>query len=326
MVSLSGIKGQSSAISFLRSILSSGRIRNTLLFSGPEGVGKFTSAKAFVMALLCRNRDKAGEDACTSCSTCHRVDTFNHPDVLWIKQEKNSLVKIDSIRATRESLALRPYESERNVCVIENAHMMTEEAQNALLKLLEEPPAHSLIILITSKKELLLRTVRSRSLDVRFSPIPLADTEAILAELKPDLDKESRYFFVNLSQGSPGKAIQMIDEGYLNEKESLIMFFNSALDDKKVPYFDWEGKNKDKLIEDIELAIMFFRDIVFGKVNLEEMILDKKIINSSMYKFFRKYKLDKLCKIMTQLVSLKNDLTRGVNPRLVIQALPYVLI
>ncbi|MFC1548397.1 DNA polymerase III subunit delta' [Candidatus Omnitrophota bacterium] len=324
MVLLKDIKGQDNAVRYLARSMSSGRIAGSYLFSGPRGVGRGLTAKAFIAALICGNKDTQG-NVCGLCPACKRIDTLEHPDILWISPGKNKKIKIEEIRNVKEALSLKPFESPVNVCVIEDAHMMTREASNALLKVLEEPPGHSIIILITNKKELLLETVISRCMEVRFRPMPVSEAKDIIMELVKDTDEEMAYFLAYFSQGSPGRALEMIDEGLLERKDDLIGIIDNIVKERNPSCLNWDQENRDVLLEDLEMLIMFFRDMVMGKEGVNAAVIDEDLFDTEMYRFFEKYQAGKIYDIVEKLVNMKWALVGNVNPKLVAQALPGIL-
>ena len=318
------IKGQNNAVRYLINSLSSGRIASSYLFSGPEGVGRASTAKAFIAAIICPEKAQADE-ACGRCPACRRLDALKHPDIIWIKPQKNGSIKINEIREVKNVLSLKPYESTISACVIEDAHMVTPEASNALLKVLEEPPGDSLLILVTSKKELLLETVVSRCAEVRFHSLSVSDTKDIITALGADIGEKSAYFLSYFSQGSPGRALKMIEEGVLRRKDDLIALVDSIVKEDDPSCLNWTEENKDLLLEDLEMLIMFFRDIALGKEALEKIVLDKDIIDTEMYSFFKAYSIDKIYGIMERLINMKLALAGNANPKLIAQALPGML-
>jgi len=323
MILLRDVRGQDNAVRYLLGNLSSGRIAGSYLFYGPRGVGRALSAKAFIMALVCP--DKAGEvEACASCSTCRRINTLEHPDVTWIKPEKNKAIKIDEIRKVKEMLNLKPYEASFGVCVIEFAHMMTIEAFNALLKVMEEPPGHSLMILITNKKELLPQTVVSRCTEVGFRPVPASDTKNIIMA-GSDVSEETAGFLAHFSQGSPGRAMEMIEEGFEERKKDLIGMIDNIAGEKTPSCLNWNSEDKNRLFEDLEMLVMFFRDVAMGKEALKDLVLDKDIAGTEIYRFFGKYSMEKIYGIVERLIKMKLALAGNVNPKLVAQALPGMI-
>lgn len=324
MVLFQDIKGQNNAIRYLSKSLSLERVVSSYLFSGPDGVGRALTAGAFIAALICPNK-KNKQQACGACSTCRRIGILEYPDVAWIKPEKNKAIKIEEIRRVRELLSLKPYESPVNICVIEDAHLMTQEASNALLKVLEEPPGNSLLILITSNKGLLLPTVISRCAEVKFGPLSIKDTKDIITEKVTDIDEGFAAFLAYFSQGSPGRALLMIDERVADRKNEVIEELNNITRENDLSCLNWMREDKNSLLDDLEMIIMFFRDIAVGKECEENAILDKDIINTKMYRFFGEYPIEKLYAVIERLIDLKTALLGNVNPKLAAQVLPGII-
>ena len=138
----------------------------SLVFAGPDGIGKRLTALATAQALNCPNRPETtagpGIDACGVCPTCARIARGVHPDVLLVEPGETGSIKIDSVRDIIDRAAYRPFEGRRRVVIIDEADALVAAAQNALLKTLEEPPPSSVFMLITSRPDMLLPTVRSR--------------------------------------------------------------------------------------------------------------------------------------------------------------------
>ncbi len=324
MILFNDIKGQDNAIRYLRNIMSSGRIAGSYLFSGPRGVGRALTAKAFIAALICPESRGKGTP-CGVCPDCRKIETSGHPDVIWIKPPKNKNIKIENIRAARDELNLKPFGSLFNACVIEDAHMMTREASNALLKILEEPPARSIIVLITNKKELLLETVISRCMEVRFRPLTVPVTKELVMGAARGLGEDDALFLARFSQGSPGKALEMIEEGVVDRKDALIRMVDGMIGERDPSCMNWDQENKDLLLEDLEVLLMFFRDIALGKEDAGEMVIDDDVIRSDMFAFFRRSSVDSIYDIVERIIEMKWALMGNVNPKLVAQALPGIL-
>jgi DNA polymerase-3 subunit delta' len=324
MILFNDIKGQDNAIRYLRNIMSSGRIAGSYLFSGPQGVGRALTAKAFIAALICPESRGKGAP-CGVCPDCMKIETSGHPDVIWIKPVKNKNIKIEEIRAARDELNLKPFGSLFNACVIEDAHMMTREASNALLKILEEPPARSIIVLISNKKELMPETVISRCMEVRFRPLTVPDTKELVMGAVEGLSEEDAFFMARFSQGSPGKALEMIEEGVVDRKDALIKMVDGMIGERSLSCVKWDQENKDLLLEDLEVLLMFFRDIALGKEGAGEMVIDDDVIRSGMFAFFGKCSADRIYNIIERLIEMKRALMGNVNPKLVAQALPGML-
>jgi DNA polymerase-3 subunit delta' len=156
----------------------------SLIFCGPAGVGKRLTAIATAQLLNCPNRvgEGAHTDACGKCAVCGRIARGLHSDVLLVEPEESGSIKIEQIRDVVERSAYRPFEGRRRVVIVDGAEALVPQAQNALLKTLEEPPAASVFILVTPQPDLLLPTVRSRCPSLRFGPLNPQDVAAVLEQ------------------------------------------------------------------------------------------------------------------------------------------------
>lgn len=323
MALLGNIKGQDNAVRYLSNSLSSGRLSKSYLFSGPEGVGRSLCAKTFIKALVCKNTLSSGE-ACSLCQACVRIENNTHSDVTWIKPEKNKSIKIEQIRVVRESLSLKPFESPVGVCVIEDAHCMTISAGNALLKILEEPQESSVLILITSKRELLLNTIISRCSEVKFNALSVELTKDLIMREQGHLGEEEARFLAYFSQGSPGKALEIIEEGIEEKKSGIIALLESILEEKDPGKMDWINDDKDNILEDIDICIMLLRDTVLSGEHLERLMIDKEFIGSRLCDRLKKYGTDKIYNVITRLIEMRKALMSNVNPKIVAQVIPGI--
>ncbi|PYQ07961.1 MAG: DNA polymerase III subunit delta' [Acidobacteria bacterium] len=193
------------------------RLPPALLFSGPSGVGKKTLALAVGRALLCEGDDG---DACDGCAACSRAARGLHPDAILVEPDGAS-IKIEQVRDAVREIAGRPFEGRARAFVFDEAHLVTEQAQNALLKSLEEPPATSHVFLVTASPQALLPTIRSRCQTLRFSPLPQSLLETHLREtsgLSPD---EAR-LRAALSGGSLGVALAFESEAWRDLRVELL--------------------------------------------------------------------------------------------------------
>ncbi len=196
----------------LRKSLKENKVSHSYMFVGIEGIGKQMTAKAFAQMILCINEEERG---CQKCKSCIEFQSHNHPDFLYIEPDGNS-IKIEQIRYLQRKIQEKPIISDRKVYIINDADKMTKEAQNCLLKTLEEPPEYSTIILIGSNENAFLNTIKSRCMIITFKPI------------SSDLIKkymEETYGMQNISenmleafQGSIGKAINLKDKKEQYEK------------------------------------------------------------------------------------------------------------
>ena len=183
------------------------KISHSYIFGGLDGIGKKTIAKEFAKNILCLEK----QENC-KCKSCIEFETNNNPDFQLIEPDDGK-VKIEQIREMQRKVAEKPIISNKKVYIIDNADMMTTEAQNCLLKTLEEPPEYITIILICTNEDNLLSTIKSRCTRMYFEPINLELVKKYISEKYPN--EEISENIINLSQGSIGKLIK------LNENKNI---------------------------------------------------------------------------------------------------------
>ena len=213
-MSFKNIVGNEKAKVFLNKAVDENHILHSYLFSGIDGIGKTLFAREFARKLLCLEKEE--EETCFSCQKYHH---HNHPDFYEIEPENNS-IKIEQIRQMQEKIMEKPITSIRKVYLIIDSDTMTKEAQNCLLKTLEEPPEYATIILTTSNESKLLNTIKSRCMKVSFEPI----SELAMQEyFKNTMQIEPKEEWMIKSQGSIGKAIKLQEEKETYEKIDALL-------------------------------------------------------------------------------------------------------
>ena len=163
------VLGHARPIALLQRAIKNEKVVNSYLFLGNEGIGKKDVALQFAKALNCLEGEVKREDACDHCTSCKKIDHGLHPDVLLIEPEGQT-IKVDQVRQMQRDLAYRPYEGKRRVCILTAADRMAPHISNTLLKTLEEPPLHTVIILLANNSRFMLPTILSRCQLVRFNP------------------------------------------------------------------------------------------------------------------------------------------------------------
>ena len=201
---------QASALDRVRSAAETGRLPHALLLQGPPGVGKQRFAAALAAALLCQDR-KTGLVACGECPECQLTKAGSHPDLHWLKRpEDRKSISVDQVRELSERLSMTSMRRGHRVAIIEPAHLMTRQAQNALLKTLEEPPPATLLMLVTATPSRLLPTLRSRCQRVEIASPPRQVALGWLAEqLEDPLSTETRERLLDFAGGAPLKALSL---------------------------------------------------------------------------------------------------------------------
>lgn len=176
---LADVLGHAQTRALLLRALRAGSVPQSLLFDGPEGVGKRTTALALASALNCAQPGSDG-DACGQCSSCRRIARGQHPDIVGLVPNEKGTITVDMAREVIGQASYRPFEARRRVVVIDQADALQPQAQNALLKTLEEPPPSSMFVLVTARPDSLLETVRSRCPRIRFGRLGPTDLAEVL--------------------------------------------------------------------------------------------------------------------------------------------------
>ena len=197
------IIGQEQIKEHLQNALSTGKISHAYIISGEKSTGKEFIAKVFAMALQC---EKGAIDPCQECHSCKQALTNNHPDIIRVAHEKPNTISVDDIRAqVNNDVGIKPYSGPYKVYIINEAEKMTPQAQNAILKTLEEPPAYAVILLLTSNVNSLLPTILSRCVVLNMKPVADELVKKYLMEQLqvPDYKAE---VCVAFARGNIGKA------------------------------------------------------------------------------------------------------------------------
>lgn len=199
------------------------RFPQTILLTGPVGIGKLTLARILAAALLC----PSANPPCGACNVCRRVEQSIHPDVTLIDLQ-DAEIKVDTARAIRSDCAVLPNESARRVFLIRHAQNMNVSAQNALLKILEEPPAFAFFILMTENAGAILPTILSRCTQFSLAPLTAPELTALLREQYPDRSAGEIQSAAAAAQGIAGNASELLS-GEIGQAAALAAPFLRAL-------------------------------------------------------------------------------------------------
>ena len=297
------IRGQRFAKKYLSNSIKSNMISHAYMFEGPNGIGKNTMARDLATTLL------------------EMENLFNSPDYIEITPDGNS-IKIAQIRKLQSDILVKPYKSYK-IYVIDEAQKMTVEAQNALLKTLEEPPKYAIIILITNNKESLLDTIKSRCEIIKFTPIPLVEVADYLTQT--GVDKNRASLLANFSRGSMQKAIELSEsEDFHIMRDEVQKYVETFLTGSMLDIMDIQNsieKYKDNITNVLDLLVNYFRDIMMVKENVDSSM----IINLDRLVFIKnmstKITYSQLSKIIDIIEETKNKLRSNCNFNISIQVM-----
>ncbi len=283
----------------LKRLIANERLPNSLLFVGPEGVGKREFALETARAILCR--DKVEGEACGVCGVCTRVAEFvipkptdgnkddfrkvffgGHADVAMVVRYRN-FVLVDAIRDLESEANYRPFESQARFFIVDEADRMNDQAANALLKTLEEPPLTSYIFLITSRPDSLLPTIRSRCQTLRFAPIATQEIEEYLISERAMSHHESA-LASRLAGGGLGRAVHLNIEQFRSARQRVFDVLRHAIatGDRtamlKIGEELNDAKNKDNFADNLDILESLIHDVWSVAVSAD----NTRIVNTDL--------------------------------------------
>ncbi len=204
----------------LLSEIASGKLSHAYLIEGGEGCGKTYFARFAAAAVLCTG-DKP---PCGKCPSCVKALAGSHPDLFYFSPDKKASMGVETVRDIKKSLFFMPNDGDRKVYIIDDAQKMTVQAQNALLKFIEEPPASVLFFIVADKKESLLPTVVSRTRIISLAPSDNADIRRFLTSESKKSGGEQIDEAINMAEGSPGKALKLLCRDFSRQRQLCLDF------------------------------------------------------------------------------------------------------
>lgn len=278
MFTFSEIVGHEQIKEHLQTAIQDKKPFHAYIFQGDVGVGKETMAKTFVSGLMCQGD---GDKPCCECVSCRQIESGNQPDVIWVTRERASL----GVEEIREQLCntmdIKPFSSPYKVYIIQEAEKMTEAAQNALLKTIEEPPEYGVVLLLTSNISELLPTIQSRCLTMEFRPLTTAAVEEYLitqCQVPDYMAKASAAF----AQGNLGKAMRYAkSEDFVERKDSILSIVKNVENmdlSEMLTIIQDLGTRKEEVRDYIDLMSLWYRDVLIFKAtkNINQLLFQNE--------------------------------------------------
>jgi len=342
------ITDQKRPVRILAAFLQKRSIPHALLFTGIEGVGKKDAALVFAMACNCMGEKPGRSDQfidnfsskkdlpaavnpCGCCRSCRKIESGNHPDIIRIKPS-GTIIKIDQIRGFCDTLAMKPYEARVRVVIISDAHSMNPSASNALLKMLEEPPDSSILILTALQTSDLLPTIVSRCQHIRFNPVSVKSIETRLVE-NQGLAPDKAAIIAAMANGSISRAFAMSRSNWINRRNWLINAVGPDQSDQSgqpgalfsmssgmlMAFAAMLKKNKDFLFDSLEIMKSWLRDLVIYNFHTEK-IINKDLIEKIQYAS-QKIDIKSLLFKIDAIQAAQKDIQSNANLRLTLETM-----
>jgi DNA polymerase-3 subunit delta' len=274
-IPFSQIVGQEGATRFLKQVMARGKMPHAYLFVGIPGIGKTTAALALCQALNCEG--PANGEGCGHCTSCRKMISGNFPDLVILEPEGQN-IKIEQVRSLDRMFGFKPAAGKYRVSILRQAETMTEEAANAFLKTLEEPPPGNIMIMTVTEPLDLLPTILSRCQRVTFRPVPVPLIEKWLIE-EEGMEKGKASLLARVAAGSPGKALEMGKNHFLEKRQDLLFDLNRIMTMPSEEAVAWAVEYSTKAKKEKHESAVFlllgvwktwYRDLLLSKVKCSE--------------------------------------------------------
>lgn len=254
-MALRDVIGQEPVLRFLRAALANRRLTQGYLLLGPAGTGKRFLAGQFAAAILCS--DDPREDACGVCASCRLVAQGTHPDLVTAQPDGISPIKIEQVRQIVKVFSLKPAMGSGRVALVVDADALTEEAANAVLKTLEEPPPGSTLLLTAASADRLLPTIVSRCQTVRTAPVEPTVVADYLVRQR-GADRSLARLVARGSGGRIGRAVEMLTDGWMAMRERVV---GALLREPPDVAAVLSADDRERLIEELQIVAQWYRDV-----------------------------------------------------------------
>lgn len=322
MGSFKDVVGHKDIINYIRNAVTENKVSHAYILNGERGSGKKMLANLFATTLLC---EKQGPDPCNACHSCHQAESGNHPDIIRVTHEKPNTISVDDIRRqVNEDIQIKPYQGPYKIYIIAEADLMTVQAQNALLKTIEEPPAYAVIFLLTENAEALLPTITSRCVMLKLRNIKDTLIRKYLMETMhvPDYKADMCTAF---AQGNMGRAIMLASSDHFNEIREeavqLLKYINEMDISEVTKAIKKIGTYKLDINDYLDIIMIWYRDVLLYKAtkDMDKVVFKDQI--SYIQERAKKSSYEGIELILESLEKAKTRLKANVNFDLVMELL-----
>ena len=322
MGSFKDVVGHKDILKYISSAVENNRVSHAYILNGERGSGKKMLANLFAMTLLCETGDN---EPCGKCHSCKQAESGNHPDIIRVTHEKPNSISVDDIRTqVNNTVDIKPYQGPYKVYIIPQADMMTPQAQNAILKTIEEPPSYAVFLLLTENAETLLPTINSRCVMLKLRNIKDTLIKKYLMENLeiPDYKADMCTAF---AQGNMGRAIMLANSDHFNEIREEAVQLLKHISEMELSEIVAAVKNisvyKLEITDYLDIIMIWYRDVLLYKATKE---IDKVVFKDQLQSIkeqARKSSYEGIELILESLEKAKARLKANVNFDLVMELL-----
>ena len=316
------VVGHKDILKYISSAVENNRVSHAYILNGERGSGKKMLANLFAMTLLCETGDN---EPCGKCHSCKQAESGNHPDIIRVTHEKPNSISVDDIRTqVNNTVDIKPYQGPYKVYIIPQADMMTPQAQNAILKTIEEPPSYAVFLLLTENAETLLPTINSRCVMLKLRNIKDTLIKKYLMENLeiPDYKADMCTAF---AQGNMGRAIMLANSDHFNEIREEAVQLLKHISEMELNEIVAAVKNisvyKLEITDYLDIIMIWYRDVLLYKATKE---IDKVVFKDQLQSIkeqARKSSYEGIELILESLEKAKARLKANVNFDLVMELL-----
>ena len=320
MLGFNDILGHEQIKEHFRNAVETGKVSHAYILSGEAGMGRKSLANAFALSLLC---EKGMAEPCMQCHACKQVLSGNHPDLIYVTHEKPASIGVDDIREQlNDTIQERPYSSYYKIYIVDEAEKMTVQAQNALLKTIEEPPAYAVILLLTTNQDSFLPTILSRCVQLKLKPLKDTVVKEYLVQSLGE-DESQADIYAAFARGNLGKAIHLAqsEEFGIMYKE-MLRLLKHIKDTDISELLDYIRKVKEENLdirECLDFMQMWYRDILMYKTTKDINLLIFKDEFSTVKSVSTTSGYDGLERILEAIDKARIRLDANVNTELVME-------
>ena len=280
MAGFKDIIGHEQIIEHLQNAIGMDKVSHAYIINGPDKSGKMMLAEAFAMALQC---EKHGKEACMECHSCKQALGHNQPDIIYVNHDKPNTISVDDIRTqVNNDIDVKPYSSSHKIYIIDEAEKMNQQAQNALLKTIEEPPAYAVIMLLTTNADTFLPTILSRCVTLNIKVVPDEKIKKFLME-KYQIPDYQADVCVAFAQGNMGRAIMLATSEHFNEIKEEAVHLLREINDMDVDALEAAVKRvvsyKMNITDYLDVISVWYRDVLIYKAtkNVDQVVFSDQL-------------------------------------------------